>query len=353
MANSSPKKANISEFQRDVHPEQVSNIIEEITRLWSQASTFEQLLEVLEGTALEQAKKLEETLDELKRTQSQLIQSEKMSSLGQLVAGIAHEINNPVGFISSNVEHAKTHISDLLYLLRLYQQNYPEPTEEIQEAIEQVDLQFIEEDLPNILSSMQGGSQRIAQIVLSLRNFSRLDESELKAVNIHEGLESVLCMVRYYLDQNKIDLVTAYNDLPLVECFPSYLNQVFMCMITNAIEAIAITKQHLLANLNPSLSKEQPDVLTISIRTERSDADRVAIFIADNGCGMTEDVQKKMFDPFFTTKPVGKGTGMGLALAYKTIVEQHGGDLRCKSSPKGTEFCITIPIHQNQSSKIR
>jgi signal transduction histidine kinase len=295
-------------------------------------------------TAQEQATQLEQTVRELQRTQAKLVQSEKMSSLGQLVAGVAHEINNPVSFIYGNLIHANQYTEDLLNLVQLYQEYYPHPAPEIKAEAEVIDLDFIQEDLPKILSSMKMGADRIRQIVLSLRNFSRLDEAEMKWVNIHEGLDNTLLILASRLKAKQpgcpdIKVIKEYGNLPEVQCYPGQLNQVFMNILTNAIEAIDdYNKERSLEEL-----KNKPGI--IQIRTEVNDANQVLIRIIDNGPGMTEEVYHRLFDPFFTTKPVGSGTGLGMSISYKIIVEKHGGQLQCFSAPgQGAEFLIYLPI---------
>ncbi|MBR8835477.1 MAG: AAA family ATPase [Stigonema ocellatum SAG 48.90 = DSM 106950] len=287
----------------------------------------------------EQATQLEKTLLELKQTQTQLIQTEKMSSLGQLVAGVAHEINNPVSFIYGNLTHTNNYFQDLLRLLHLYQQQYPNPTPEIQAEAKNIDLEFLISDIPKVLDSMQMGANRISQIVLSLRNFSRLDEADMKPVDIHEGIDSTLLLLhnRLQLDHGVIDLIKDYGSLPLVKCRAGQLNQVFMNLLVNAIESLKeASKQHTGGNVSFSPS--------IWVRTCLLDGNQVEIQIVDNGIGMSEEVKQRVFDPFFTTKPVGSGTGMGLAISYQIVVEQHGGELTCISAPgQGATFVIKIP----------
>ncbi|MEH1811656.1 MAG: ATP-binding protein [Nostoc sp.] len=295
-----------------------------------------------------QSKKLEKSLRDLQKTQAQLVHAEKMSSLGQLVAGIAHEINNPVNFIYGNLKYTKDYTQCLLKLVHLYQQFYANPVSEIQEYIKEIELDFLLDDLPKILNSMEVGSERISEIVLSLRNFSRLDEAEKKRVDIHQGLDSTLLILqsrfKNSLDHPGIKVVKNYGNLPLVDCYPGQLNQVFMNIISNAIDALdnydskrAIAEIH--ANSN-----------TITITTEVIET-KCAIRIADNGSGMTEAVKERLFDPFFTTKPVGKGTGLGLSISYQIVVEKHGGTLRCISEPgQGTEFWIEIPLSMDRQA---
>ncbi|MDY6902511.1 MAG: PAS domain S-box protein [Cyanobacteriota bacterium] len=280
---------------------------------------------------------LQNTLHELQTTQTQLIQSEKMSSLGQMVAGVAHEINNPVNFIHGNLTPASQYAEDLLKLLELYQQHYPNPPEHIQEEIETIELEFLKQDFIKILNSMKQGTQRIREIVLSLRNFSRLDEAQFKAVDIHEGIDSTLMILQNRLKAKpnfpEIQIIKHYSSLPLVDCFPSQLNQVFMNILVNAIDALESQK---------SLSTPQ-----IQIHTKLIDNNRIAIHLSDNGSGIPLQIQSKLFDPFFTTKEIGKGTGLGLSISYQIVVNKHGGNLLCKSIPgEGTEFIIEIPVHQ-------
>ena len=276
--------------------------------------------------------RLKQTLRELKRTQAQLIQTEKMSSMGQLVAGVAHEVNNPVSFIYGNIDHARDYVQDLLDLINVYQQEYPNPTAVIQETIKEIDLDFLVADLQKLLNSMKVGAERIRNIVLSLRNFSRLDESQRKQVDIHQGIESTLMLLQSRISReegsHEIMVIKEYGKLPPVNCFASGLNQVFMHVIGNAIDALQNARSP-----------------TITIRTEVTANEWVKITIADNGPGMTESVRQRIFDPFFTTKPVGSGTGLGLSISYQIVVESHGGQLNCVSAPgQGTELTISIPI---------
>ncbi|BAY74667.1 integral membrane sensor signal transduction histidine kinase [Nostoc linckia NIES-25] len=290
---------------------------------------------------------LQKALQELQSTQAQLIQTEKMSSLGQLVAGVAHEINNPVNFISGNITYVSQYTQQLLELVQLYQEEFPNYRQTIQEKIDDIDLEFVVEDLPKILSSMKMGSQRIEQIVLSLRTFSHLDEADMKEVDIHEGIESTLLILQNRFkakpEHPKIEILKEYGKLPLVECYAGQLNQVFMNVINNAIDALDTW------NAQRSQQEIQNNPSQIIISTKIIDNNHVVVKIADNGPGMTQEVKQKLFDPFFTTKPVGQGTGLGLSISYQIIVQKHSGVLRCESQlGKGTEFWIEIPLHQNQ-----
>jgi two-component system, NtrC family, sensor kinase len=271
---------------------------------------------------------------------AQVVQSEKMSNLGQLVAGVAHEINNPVNFIYGNITPAHEYIEDLITLIQLYQQYYPNPVSKIQDKVEATDLDFLIADLPKLLNSMKIGAERIKEIVLSLRNFSRLDEAEMKAVNIHEGIDSTLMILESRLkgasSRPTIEVIKEYGNLPLVECYAGQLNQVFMNILANAIDALEE------AILRGELSGIKPQIHINSTLTERQ---QVMVRISDNGPGIPENLQQRLFDPFFTTKPLGKGTGLGLSISYNIITEKHQGTLQCISSPdKGTEFVICIPL---------
>jgi PAS domain S-box-containing protein len=290
-------------------------------------------------------RQLENALEELKRTQAQIVQAEKMSSLGQMVAGIAHEINNPVNFIQGNISHVNQHTQDLLNLVNAYQTAYPEPDEAIAIQLEDLDLEFLNEDLPKVITSMRTGTTRIRDIVKSLRSFSRLDEAELKSIDLYEGLESTLMILQSRLrgqssGQNSradIQIVKDYAEVPTVECYGGQINQVFLNLLTNAIDAIEDA-----AKQSSELSAEN---LVITIRTEQIDQHWVRVAIADTGIGIPAAIQSRIFDPFFTTKEVGKGTGMGLSICYQVVTEKHRGRLTCQSEQGiGTEFWIDLPV---------
>jgi PAS domain S-box-containing protein len=292
-------------------------------------------------------------LQEFQHTQTQLIHTEKMSSLGQMVAGVAHEINNPVGFIYGNLDYATCYIKDLMRLVELYAFHYPKPVVQIQAEMQAIDLDFLMADMPKLLSSMKVGANRLRQIVLSLQNFLRAEQTEMKPLDIHEGIESTLLLLQYRLkataERSEITVLKEYGNLPLVECYAGQLNQVFMNLLTNAIDVLDESAD----------GKALPRRITIStsveaISREDKGASRekmiphAVIRIADNGVGMSEEVCRRLFEPFFTTKSVGKGRGLGLSISYQIVVEEHGGQLTCSSEPgKGTELSIAIPIRQN------
>ena len=286
---------------------------------------------------------LEFALNDLKNLQMKLVESEKMSALGVMVAGIAHEINNPVGFIHGNLEHARFYLKELFELVRLYQQQYPDPSNTIQRRLEEIDLDFLESDSKELFQSMRVGSDRIQEIVLSLRNFSRLDEAELKFVDLHEGIDNTLMILQHRLKANEhrpaIEVIKHYGDLPLVECYAGKINQVFMNLLANAIDALEESDR------DRSFEEIATYPNQIWIITTQLTVNQVQITIADNGSGIPEAIRSQLFDPFFTTKPVGKGTGLGLSISYQVVTEKHGGKLWCNSTVgEKTEFVIELPI---------
>jgi len=319
-------------------------IHDQLTAEIDQRKEIEVTLRDSEARERDRSQQLDQAIETLKRTQSQLIQREKISSLAQLVAGVTYEINSPVGFIHGNLIHVQDYADSLLKLVHLYQKHYPNPIGEIEKEVENIELDFLQDDLPRILSYMRIGTDRIRQIVLSLRNFSRMDESEFKEVDIHQGIDSTLLILQHRLkarpEHPEIKVIRHYGDLPLVECDAGQLNQVFMNILANAIDALEEINTQRVACW---IDKHPCCIITIS--TSVVDSQWVKIAIADNGNGIPESIQTKIFNPFFTTKPVGKGTGMGMAISYQIITEKHGGTLRCFSTPeKGTEFEICIPV---------
>jgi two-component system, NtrC family, sensor kinase len=280
---------------------------------------------------------LSEALDNLKQAQVHLVQSEKMSSLGQLVAGVAHEINNPINFISANLEPAAEYIQDLITFVSLYQECHPQPHPQIQAWMEEVDLDYLAQDLPKLLNSLKLGSDRIRQLVLSLRNFSRLDQAGIIPADIHTGIDSTLLILQHRLkaspEHPTIQVIKDYGQLPMVECYPSQLNQVVMNLLSNAIDAL----EESTVNSTPK----------ITIRTFVTNDNWVTIAIADNGIGIPEEIRSHLFAPFFTTKPIGKGTGLGLSISHQIITQKHRGKIDCHSTlGQGTEFVVQIPVRQ-------
>ncbi len=285
-----------------------------------------------------QAEYLAATLQDLRQTQAQLIQSEKMSSLGHLVGGVAHEINNPISFIYGNIPYVERYIEDLNRLLHAYQAQYSEPNPALEKLIEEVELDFLRKDLPQILNSMKSGAERIREIIQSLRSFSRLDESHCKTADIHKGIDSTLAVLRSHI-KTEIVIARRYAEqLPLIECYPQQLNQVFLNLLMNAIEALGDADRQPL----------QIEIKTAAFSNPLTGDPWVRIAIADNGCGIPYSVQPKIFDPFFTTKDIGQGAGLGLTASYQTIVNQHRGQLKFRSEPgKGTEFVVEIPVRHS------
>lgn len=305
----------------------------------------EETLRRSEARLRDKTQQLEETLQDLTETQAQLVQTEKMSSLGQLLAGVAHEINNPINFIAGNLGHVQQYTEDLLGFVNLCLRHNPSSNAEIQAEADAIDLEFLMEDMPKILNSMKIGTDRIQKIVLSLRNFSRTDSSDIEAVNLHDGIDNTLLILQHRIkatsNRPAIRIVKQYGDLPLVECFIGQLNQVFMNILANSIDAL---------ESNLATLAEEP---TITITTQVMEGDRVQICLADNGPGMDEITHARLFEPFYTTKPVGKGTGLGLSISHQIITEKHHGSLTCISEPgKGAMFVIELPIHQTAKQPV-
>ena len=332
------------------HNQKLSGSLINVTERKQAAALLKQTNEELEARVKQRTSELIQTnqeltvtLQELQQTQGQLIQNEKMSSLGQLVAGIAHEINNPVNFIHGNLAHVRNYTQNLLGLIAIYQHHYPNPVHEVQAEAEAIELKFIQDDLSKVIASMEKGSYRIREIVHSLRNFSRLDEAEIKTIDIHEGLDSTLVILAHRLrtsaEKPAIHIIKDYASLPEVECYAGLLNQVFMNILANAIDV-----------LEAAAEKQTPDERAtnpgqITLQTSLIDEQWVKIQISDNGAGMSPEIQCRIFDPFFTTKPIGKGTGMGMSISHQIVTERHKGKLECFSAPeKGTEFMIQIPL---------
>ena len=297
---------------------------------------------VLEQRVEERTLELQAALDNLKNAQAKLIHTEKMNSMGQLVAGIAHEVNNPINFIYGNLNYVKGYVQDLLELVDAYQRHCPSPPAEIDDKLEELDLEFSSTDLLKSFVSLRSGAKRIRNLVLSLRNFSRFDEADVKTVNVHEGLDSTLAMLNAELEG--IQVKKDYGELPRVECSASQVNQVFMHVIRNAIEAM---KSSALppADMTAEAARASMNVPALTIMTKAAGREQIEIWIADNGPGIPPEIQSQIFDPFFTTKDVGQGTGLGLSVSYQIITTQHGGLIKCYSMPgNGTKFMITLPV---------
>ncbi len=311
--------------------------------------------ENLEQRVEERTKELRQTVENLQNTQTQLIHAEKMSALGQLVAGIAHEINNPLQFIAGNITHARQYTEDLLTLVELYHRSNPEPSPEVKGFTQEIDWEFICEDLPNLMSSLQVGVDRIQEISNDMRNFSRMDQGRRIQVDIHQGIESSLVILQHRLKANKIQVVKDYGNVPEIECCIGQLNQVFINLLGNAIDALEIgnssgSESGEICGRSPQVSRT-PRVPTIWIHTEIQN-DSLVIQITDNGPGIPCEIQDRLFEPFFTTKPMGKGTGLGLSISYQIIVEKHQGLFTCNSTlGEGTEFKMVLPLHLDAAAE--
>ena len=305
------------------------------------------LTHTLEEQVEKRTTELSESLKQLQKTQLQLIQSEKMSTLGQLVAGIGHEINNPIGFIGANISHIKEYTNNIFNLLNLYQKKLPAPDLDITNLEQQIDLEFLSEDLPSLLKSVQHGINRLEDISLSLRTFARSDISSKVEFQIHEGINSTLMLLQHRIKANEkrpeIQVIKEYADLPPISCYPGRINQVFMNLIANAIDAF----EELNRNRSYQEIAAKPNIITVNTRVD-TDQNIVTICIKDNGIGLSPQVQARIFEQSFTTKAVGKGTGLGLAISHQIIVEQHNGKIEYNSTPgQGTEFMITLPINED------
>ncbi|MUG94437.1 response regulator [Scytonema sp. UIC 10036] len=316
-------------------------------------------LRFLQHKLKEQNLLLQKTLDELKVAQVQQIQNEKMAALGQMVAGIAHEVNNPISLIYGNIEYVRQYVQQLINVVEVYHEEYPNHTPKIQQTVQDIDLNFLMNDVQKLMGALYRGADRIRQIVLALQNFSRLDEAEMKPVNIHEGIDSTIIMLQHRLKETEhrpgINVTREYSSLPLVNCYPSDLNQVFMHIISNAIDALDRGMGHGAWGMEITSDAHSPLPVshcpTIHIQTQLTSNNTVRVSIADNGPGMDESVRTHLFDPFFTTKPVGKGSGLGLSISHQIVVNKHQGNIHCHSSVgKGAEFIIEIPIEQPETA---
>ncbi|MBT9311776.1 sensor histidine kinase [Leptothoe kymatousa] len=339
----------IAENQQRQKTETALKAVEQLlSKQLEELSRKHQTLEITQQTLERRNRRLATTLKELKKTQTQLIQTEKMSSLGHLVAGIAHEINNPISFIHSNLPHLANYTDDLIQLIELYQKIYPGKQQELDRLMEDIELDYLLDDLPKLLNSMAVGSKRIKKIVLSLNNFSRLGETDFKCANLNQGLDSTLLLISHRLKPThyrpEIQLSKQYETIPDITCLPEQLNQVFMNLLVNAIDAI--DEQH----------KQQSESLPapcITLHTRQVNESHVQVDITDNGPGILAEMQRQLFDPFFTTKPVGKGTGLGLSISYQIVTDTHKGRLQCLSEVgQGTTFQIVLPIRQQWKTAV-
>ncbi len=309
-----------------------------------------QLTKNLEQHITKRTAELQTALDQLHHSQLQLVQSEKMSALGNLVAGVAHEINNPIGFIAGNLQPAQEHVQDLFHLITLYQQELPHPSPTLQAAIQQIDLEYLQKDLPKLIASMQEGVNRIRNISTSLRTFSRSDCDRPILFSIHEGIDSTLMILQHRLKANEfrpaIEVIKHYGEIPEIECYVGQLNQVFMNILANAIDALEeMTQKRSFADITTHSNQ-------ITIRTQLiDDLQLIQLQIQDNGIGMPEEIKQRIFDHLFTTKEIGKGTGLGLAIAEQIVCKKHQGSLSVNSAlGQGTEFMITLPLQINVAS---
>ena len=320
--------------------EQNAQLQQEVDTRKAAEAALQTLNQELEKRVAERTQALAIALEDLKQTQLHMVQGEKLAALGQLVTGIAHEINNPINFIAGNIDHASQYTQDLLELLGAYQQAFPDSTSTIQDLAEEIDLEFLQTDLSKVMQSMQVGADRIRGIVQSLCSFSRVNEAEMKAVDIHAGIDSTLMILNSRLkakpDRVAIQVVKNYGQLPLVSCYAGQLNQVFMNLLANAIDALE-TDIH-----QGTLSQAAPQ---ICITTTMTPDQQLCVAVADTGSGIPAEIRQQLFHPFFTTKPAGKGTGLGLSISHQVVTETHQGTLECRSAPgQGTEFLLQIPI---------
>jgi len=288
-----------------------------------------------------QNEQLQQSFQDLQKAQAQLIQKEKMVSLGQLAAGMAHEINNSVGFISGNIDFADQYHQDLLNIIRIYQREHPIPTPALAEELQNIDMDFIIADINNVFNSMRTGTERISTLILALRIFSRLNESDVKSVNLHQGIDSTLLLLQSKMKPERhrsgIQVIKNYSDLPNITCYASQMNQVFLNLLNNAIDAL---------EFGPGKFWHETTIPTIWIGTELTNQERVKITVKDNGMGIEEKIKPNLFNPFFTTKPVGKGSGLGLLTCYEIVVDKHQGQLTYNSQfGQGAEFIVEIPVH--------
>jgi signal transduction histidine kinase len=315
-----------------------------LQQLEQRNAELEKTIEELKGAIAQKDTKVEEIAGELERLQGHMIQMEKMAMLGQMVSGISHDINNPINFIYGNLPYVEEHIDDLFRVLEVYQSVCPDNSEEIEDILDEVELDYVLDDLPRIVNSMKVGADRIRSLVLTLRNFYRLDEPQMKAANLEEGIDNTLVLLNNRYKQN-ITVVKEFEELPEVECYINQLNQVFMNLLSNAIDVLLDESSQEEATEDRPKKKRE-----IAIVTKRLDESSVSIAITDNGAGIPSELEERIFEPFFTTKPMGVGTGLGLSISRQIIEQTHHGRLYCHSTPgEGSTFTIELPISQPQA----
>ncbi len=326
----------------DSQAETLSETIDWVKQLEQSNAKLQQKVDLQSQELIRCHQRIDAILNESHRMQRHLMQMEKMAMLGQMISGISHEINNPISFIYGNLPYVEEHVKDLLKVLHTYQSSYPVKTESVQAVLQEVELDFVLEDLPRIVDSMKLGADRILELVLTLRNFYRVDEPEMKLADLHEGINNTLLLLQHRYKQ-EVEITREFGDIPLVECHINQLNQVFMNLLSNAIDALLEQSM----DEDPDYGSNETAVKKIVIKTEKLGSDRIAVSITDNGPGIPLEIQERLFEPFFTTKPMGIGTGLGLSISHQIVTEHHHGQIFCCSAPRGgTTFKVELPIQQ-------
>jgi signal transduction histidine kinase len=314
-----------------------------VKQLEQRNAELEQKVAELTHNLESKEEQLQDSLSELHRLKNHMVQMEKMTMLGQMISGISHEINNPINFIYGNLPYVDEHVEDLCSVIEAFQDAYPNPEESVEDTIEEVELDYILEDLPRIMGSMKVGAERIRDLVLTLRHFYRLDEPDMKEASLEEGLENTLVLLNNRTKQN-VEVEREFAGIPKVECYINQLNQVFMNLLNNAIDALLEEAE------NASAKRGEKNKITV--KTEKVDDNAIAIHISDNGPGIAPDIQSRIFEPFFTTKPMGVGTGLGLSISHKIITETHHGEMTFSSTPgEGSTFTVKLPLSQPKDAQ--